>query len=90
MWITRCWFESSAKRFIYFVLHIIFPLNFVKILLAYEQRYSLKISTATRVIDHAESENAIFILRESTLQNPSTVTYFFIVFYIVDYVHGYV
>ena len=55
------------------VLYMIFRLNFVKSFLAYGQKYPLEISAATGVIDHAESEYAIFIIREPTLQNSSTV-----------------
>ena len=58
---------------VYFFLfcYFVFPLNFVKIFLAYGRRYPLEILTATEVIDHAESEYAIFIFWEPTLQNPS-------------------
>ena len=66
MWITRSRFKSNAKWFIFSVLYIIFSLNFVKIFLAYGQMYSLEISGATGVIDHTESEYAIFIIREPT------------------------
>ena len=41
--------------------------------LAYDQRYSLEVSTGKWIIVHAESEYAIFIFRERTLQNPSGV-----------------
>ena len=71
MWITQTWFESSTKWYILSVLYVIVPLNFVKLFLAYDQRYSLEISTGMRIIVHGESEYAIFIFRERTLQNPS-------------------
>ena len=55
------------------VLYMVFPLNFVNIFLAYNQRYRLEISTATGVIDLVESEYAIFILQGRILQNSSGV-----------------
>ena len=60
---------------VYFFLFctVFLPLNFVKIFLPENQRYPLEIWTATGIIDHIESEYAIFIYREHILQNPSTV-----------------
>ncbi len=46
---------------------------FEKIFFAYDQRYPLEISTATEVIDYADSEYAISFCREVILQNTSTV-----------------
>ena len=65
-------FESSAKRF-FSILYMIFRSNFVKMFLVYGQKYPLEISAPTGVIDHAGSEYAIFIIREPTVQNSSTV-----------------
>ena len=53
------------------VLYVIVPLNVVQMVLAYDQRYSLEVSMGTWINNHAESEYAIFISREHTLQNPS-------------------
>ena len=55
------------------VLFRFFPLIFGKNFFAYCQRYPLEISTATGVIDHAESEYAIFFHRKHFLQNTSGV-----------------
>jgi hypothetical protein len=71
--ITRYWFESSAIYIFCSVLYVALPLNFVKIFLACGQRYPLEISTGTGVTDHAESEYAIFIHRQHTVQNHSGV-----------------
>ena len=48
-------------------------MNLVKILLAYDRRYPLEISTEMRLNNHPKTEYAIFILREHTLQNSSGV-----------------
>ena len=60
---------------IYFFLlcYVVFPLNFVKILFSYGQRYPLEISPGTGITDQAEFEYVIFIHRTSTLQNSSGV-----------------
>ena len=55
------------------VLYMIFQWNFVKIFLAYGQKYPVEISAETGVIDHAKSEYVIFIIREPTHQNSYTV-----------------
>jgi hypothetical protein len=48
-------------------------LNFGKFFFAYGQRYALEILTTKGVIDHADSEYAVFIDREHFLQNRSRV-----------------
>jgi hypothetical protein len=57
----------------FFVLIRLFPLNFGNFFFAYGQRYALEISTTKGVIDHADSEYAVFIDREHFLQNRSGV-----------------
>ena len=52
---------------------MIFRFNFVKMFLAYGQKYPREISVAMGINDHAESEYDIFIMRQPTLQNSFTV-----------------
>jgi len=70
---TRHWFESSAKRLFFFRSVALITIDFWKFFFAYDQRYPLEISTATGVIDHADSEYVICFSRELIFQNPSTV-----------------
>jgi hypothetical protein len=58
----------------FFVLSRYYPLIFGKFFFAYDQRYSVEISTPTGVIDHANSEYEILFFSENSFQNPSTVT----------------
>jgi hypothetical protein len=51
----------------FFVLLRLFTLTFVKKIFAWSRRYPLGISTAKGVIDHADSEYAVFIDREHFL-----------------------
>jgi hypothetical protein len=63
--------QCEADFFLFCRVHN--PLNFEKIFFACVQKYPLEISTATGVIDHAESESAIIFARTLILQNRSTV-----------------
>jgi hypothetical protein len=69
---TRVQILCEACDF-FFVLIRLFPLNFGNFFFAYGQRYALEISTTKGVIDHADSEYAVFIDREHFLQNRSGV-----------------
>ena len=59
------------------VLYTFLPLSFVKIFLAYDQRYPLEIWTATWIIDHAESRICYFYLSETYPSKPLHGNMFF-------------